>query len=728
MTPGLRIAIVALIVLAGSAGYGQEKRAPSAPPARQAAQQTWDADQLIKLLNEKIPTASGGNRLDSGWKRFVRNPNRDTKKMLLPLLTTDSPSPIYIFDVGLVAGRYRIWEMFESWSAYFDVIAASDHYTVVAYLPAEHAISEAIQKAMRLSPPLFTRAHAQFAMRLRRQAEWFTLTINWPDSAGQERHVLRLAVTPNPADQSTAIKIPKAVAEAVADWLFDSGCIDLALRYRDLPSPRLAEPQLIANAKMEFPMVELGHGAGAIERLKDLRKILPGQAGEQLGRFIASLGAERKAGLAWAATQPEAIRSAPLAVQDEIRQLQQGDAGRKALAARRLASWGQRAGPAVGDLVRLLADDSRVVFSDGVTRDLAYVTAMALGSIAPPAIPAIIEATRTGEDHTRRWAATALGQIKDVLSLRRLLAMVEEPSPTVRAAVAAALGAQGSPDATPALITMLKDKKFGVKYAACMSLAELKDPRAYEPLLEAMRQSIISPPGVGSQAIRCMPNRDKRAANMLIEFVKKGKLTERVQAIHCMANLRDPAGVQVLLEALKDPAPLVRKAALFALGRIRQNVPLDPLLNAIGGKDATVRAAAASAASMLQDERAVGFLVKALRDENADVRWWAMQGIRWIWVASVTSPLGSSNRSYAQQVADRLKRMLRQDAVLPVIEMLKEERCRAAAAEALSRLSGQNLEAKYEPWLAWYQSVSRVTPPATKRDRPAAKPGATGKP
>ncbi|RMF83541.1 MAG: NACHT domain-containing protein, partial [Nitrospirae bacterium] len=87
------------------------------------------------------------------------------------------------------------------------------------------------------------------------------------------------------------------------------------------------------------------------------------------------------------------------------------------------------------------------------------------------------------------------------------------------------------------------------------------------------------------------------------------------RAAEALGKLGDPRAVEPLLQALGDESRGVRRAAAEALGKLGDPRAVEPLLQALGDRYSDVRLAAAEALGKLGDPRAVEPLLQALRDE-----------------------------------------------------------------------------------------------------------------
>jgi HEAT repeat protein len=91
------------------------------------------------------------------------------------------------------------------------------------------------------------------------------------------------------------------------------------------------------------------------------------------------------------------------------------------------------------------------------------------------------------DEYVRRYTARALGEIKDPRAVEPLIAALKDAEWIVREAAAYALGEIKDPRAVEPLIAALKDENEYVRKAAAYALGEIKDPRAVEPLIAALK-------------------------------------------------------------------------------------------------------------------------------------------------------------------------------------------------------------------------------------------------
>ncbi len=110
-----------------------------------------------------------------------------------------------------------------------------------------------------------------------------------------------------------------------------------------------------------------------------------------------------------------------------------------------------------------------------------------LAKLGPSAVPALIRALRDDNRDVRLAAAMALGELRDRRAFEPLIVILKDEDWAMRHGAARALGNLGDPGAVELLIATLKDKDENVRGAAAYALGELGDARAVEPLIAALK-------------------------------------------------------------------------------------------------------------------------------------------------------------------------------------------------------------------------------------------------
>jgi HEAT repeat protein len=291
-------------------------------------------------------------------------------------------------------------------------------------------------------------------------------------------------------------------------------------------------------------------------------------------------------------------------------------------------------------------------------------------------------------------AIRGLGAAGGARALSLLVDCLADPSTTIRAAAARALGDTGSPDAVPALVGLLrqelKDPTRDVVEATLDAIGHLAFPAPLPALLEALET--ITHDGHQEVAWRLIST-DAGTGPVCRVLDRIGARREGVEwacsALHSRDEDRRLTGVAVLRRwreeerrlaqvALDDASAAVRQGAAEALRGYRGDHALPMLLNALTTGDAGARQAAARALGAFQDEAALLPLVDRLDDINALVR-----------VEAASSILELKSDEHSDVAANTL---VREAAPSPVIAGLVVSRLRRTAPDAITRLPVSTLE------------------------------------
>lgn len=167
------------------------------------------------------------------------------------------------------------------------------------------------------------------------------------------------------------------------------------------------------------------------------------------------------------------------------------------------------------------------------------------------------------------------------------------------------------------LIKALGHKVERVRAHAAEALGEIKDKRAVEPLIEALKDE-----GVRNSATTALGRiEDKRALEPLIKVLREDpNKFVRGSAAYALGRIKDKKAVEPLMEALLDKDSYVRKGAAVALGNIGDKKSVEPLIRTLEDEDPYVRSSAALALGKIGDERVVELLKKILEDKYENVR------------------------------------------------------------------------------------------------------------
>ena len=175
-------------------------------------------------------------------------------------------------------------------------------------------------------------------------------------------------------------------------------------------------------------------------------------------------------------------------------------------------------------------------------------------STAERALHAIVaEATRPGNEETRRSVATALSA-----------GALQSSSERARSLAASLLGVIGGQAAAFHLVHLLVAQDAGAPEAALTALERMPGPQGTMALLGAMKWGV--PPGMEPRLLLALgARRDAQALGVLMEQAQAAGWTSRSAALTALGMLADPRAAAVLAEGAALPDEGTRKAAVGAL-------------------------------------------------------------------------------------------------------------------------------------------------------------------
>jgi len=171
------------------------------------------------------------------------------------------------------------------------------------------------------------------------------------------------------------------------------------------------------------------------------------------------------------------------------------------------------------------------------------------------------------------------------------------------------------------LIKDLKDPNIDVRIEAAWSLGKMKDTRAVNPLIGALKDEDEE---VRMSACNSLTDiikvRDPRAVDPLIGAMNDEDEYVRYCVADILGETRDTRAVVSLIEALKDVDSEVRLTAVLSLGKIGNPKAVDSLKQALNDEESNVRIAAAEVLGKIGDSGAEteGENVEATRTRSSD--------------------------------------------------------------------------------------------------------------
>jgi HEAT repeat protein len=220
----------------------------------------------------------------------------------------------------------------------------------------------------------------------------------------------------------------------------------------------------------------------------------------------------------------------------------------------------------------------------------------ALGSIGDPAAADVLANYLTWDlEEVRGAAKDALVKIGPA-AIGPLIARLDSPDRTFRAAVSMVLSKIG-PASVDAAIAALRHRSAHVRQGSAWTLGQLRNGRAVRPLLAAV--------------------------------AKETDADVRVAAAWALGELEDPSAIDALTKMLEaDPDRRARRGAAQALGKVGDVRAMEPLLGALEDGDAGVRAMSAAALGAVGNARAIPPLEQVLKNDNVvEVRYAAREAL-----------------------------------------------------------------------------------------------------
>ncbi len=224
---------------------------------------------------------------------------------------------------------------------------------------------------------------------------------------------------------------------------------------------------------------------------------------------------------------------------------------------------------------------------------------------------ALLAALEDPDAGVRAQAAEAVGRVRVLDAVPRLLDWLDDPDPDVRAAAARALGQIGADRAVPRLVRVLGDTHSDVRRAGVAALAAIGGDAVVVPLLGRLddvdaRVRVDAATVLGHLA-------DPRATVPLVGRARDDAPEVRTAVHSALGDLADVRAVPALVQGLRDTTPQPRLAAIAALGRLGSAESVRPLASLLAEtSDPRVARAVTAALGQIRDERARAALVGAL--------------------------------------------------------------------------------------------------------------------
>lgn len=195
----------------------------------------------------------------------------------------------------------------------------------------------------------------------------------------------------------------------------------------------------------------------------------------------------------------------------------------------------------------------------------------ALVKIGPPAVPALLEVLKGGDEDFRSTAYWVLERM-GLPAVPNLIKALKREDREVRSLAAYLLGNIREKEAVPPLISLLKDTDLGVRWEAVRALGKIGDSRAIPALLEILTAKnegirVAAVEALGRIA-RGEGRSNEKISLALAKALKDENRYVRYAAAGELAALGDKRAIPVLIEALRDENEEIRWRAAEMLGKI----------------------------------------------------------------------------------------------------------------------------------------------------------------
>ena len=258
-------------------------------------------------------------------------------------------------------------------------------------------------------------------------------------------------------------------------------------------------------------------------------------------------------------------------------------------------------GQEIGSFIKQLQDKKEIV---EVRRKAAY----ALGQIGdPPSVTALVQALKDERGEVRAAAASALVRIGS-LTVPNLIQSLKSEDAIVRSTAAYVLGRIGEPDAIPALVQALNDKRWEVRQNVVSALGEIDQSSQVVvlTLIQALSDEHINVRIWAASTLGQIGAPAEAAIPGLAHVLNHQQVTLRGTAAKALGQIGVPTqtAVAALINALNDESPWVRANAAYALAQVdnsKHDMASRVLTEVLGCKVAGVRLYAARALAAMDD-------------------------------------------------------------------------------------------------------------------------------
>jgi len=263
------------------------------------------------------------------------------------------------------------------------------------------------------------------------------------------------------------------------------------------------------------------------------------------------------------------------------------------------------------------------ILQDRDMRDNYRQVSTALAKLGEPAVEPLIAMVEYKVTDVKQGMAAmdALGEIGDPRAVEPLIAAFGPHYSWGTKTIAAAIVKLGEPAVKP-LINALKNGDKPVREGAALTLGEIGDSRAVEPLVAALYDRPTS-----SNATRALVKLGEVAVAPLVACLQHDNKFVREDAAFALGEIGDTRALDPLIDALKDEDTFEQDVIVVALGKLGEPWALEPLIALLKSVHVEQRRQAAIALGKLGDPAAIEPLTALLQDKDMHVRREALEAL-----------------------------------------------------------------------------------------------------
>ncbi|HEY9832138.1 MAG TPA: HEAT repeat domain-containing protein, partial [Stenomitos sp.] len=304
----------------------------------------------------------------------------------------------------------------------------------------------------------------------------------------------------------------------------------------------------------------------------------------------------------------------------------------------------------------------------------------------------------------------ALGQMGSPQAVELLIKALNQSPWYIRGEAAEALGRVGTPQAIKALIQALHDSESYVRGEAAEALGRIGDSQVVDALIKALHDSDSFVRGEAAMALGQIGT--PQALEGLIKVLNHEDTWVRWEATGA-CRMDSPPVVAALAKALHQTDSHLREEAAVILGRIGTPQAVEALITALHHSDSHVRERVAEALSRISSPQALPALIPALHDSNSYVREQAAEALGRIgnpqMVEVLIPELYDEDRNVKKKAIEALGQIGGSQAAEALIPVLRQEdsTLRKQAVEALGQIGGSSVVEALTPVLHDKDAVVR---------------------